>query len=422
MDETRARRHARPALNGAALVLPLLLIVLAPFRAQAESEQTRTHTVYAGQRLGSIAKRYNVSIEALTRANNIRRTDTIRPGQRLVIPSPKDKDGTQARAAAQAASRASRTSSRDRVQAEGRSHRVESGQRLESIARRYGVTVAALCSENGIDEKSVIRPGQSLSIPSPQSARRVEGAGTSKDQGYRAYFRAPKVKGKIDLVSYSQRFTGRVFEKNGKMSAAARAGIARVLGTSGARPEADQRLIRLLVQVSDRFGGRPIRIVSGYRTTSFFEDSKHKLSRAVDFSIPGVPNEALRDYLRTLSNVGVGYYPNSSFVHLDVRPYAAYWVDYAGPGEAPRSSAVAMRRKAEDVHGAEPADTSGADGAKVAPARETQAASTDRETLPATGTSALSGFASDSFDGSRPGRNGTPPFALPKARPTLAPP
>jgi hypothetical protein len=32
----------------------------------------------------------------------------------------------------------------------------------------------------------------------------------------------------------------------------------------------------------------------------------------------------------------VGYYPNSSFLHLDVRGYNSYWIDYAGPGEAPR--------------------------------------------------------------------------------------
>ena len=33
--------------------------------------------------------------------------------------------------------------------------------------------------------------------------------------------------------------------------------------------------------------------------------------------------------------MGVGYYPNSSFVHLDVRNHFSYWVDYAGPVNAP---------------------------------------------------------------------------------------
>jgi hypothetical protein len=99
-----------------------------------------------------------------------------------------------------------------------------------------------------------------------------------------------------------------------------------------------ERLVRLLVEVSDTFGGRPIRLVSGYRTTSYFEDSKHKVSSAIDFIVVGVPNAVVCEYLREIEDVGVGYYPNSSFVHMDVRDYSAYWVDYAGPGEPPRST------------------------------------------------------------------------------------
>jgi hypothetical protein len=56
---------------------------------------------------------------------------------------------------------------------------------------------------------------------------------------------------------------------------------------------------------------------------------------ACDFRINGVRNNELRDYLRRdFEKVGVGYYPNSSFVHLDVRKdRSAFWIDYSGPGE-----------------------------------------------------------------------------------------
>jgi len=40
--------------------------------------------------------------------------------------------------------------------------------------------------------------------------------------------------------------------------------------------------------------------------------------------------------LLTLEQVGVGYYPNSSFVHLDVRTEKTFWIDYAGSGQPPR--------------------------------------------------------------------------------------
>jgi len=53
-------------------------------------------------------------------------------------------------------------------------------------------------------------------------------------------------------------------------------------------------------------------------------------------------------------------------VHLDVREYSAYWVDYAGPGEAPRGK-HRETHDADDVHEEEPADvpdsTDGAPGA-----------------------------------------------------------
>ena len=55
-----------------------------------------------------------------------------------------------------------------------------------------------------------------------------------------------------------------------------------------------------------------------------------------DMRVTGVPNEVLRDHCRTYKNVGVGYYPNSLFVHFDVRSKSTFWVDLSKPGEAPK--------------------------------------------------------------------------------------
>jgi hypothetical protein len=91
--------------------------------------------------------------------------------------------------------------------------------------------------------------------------------------------------------------------------------------------------------VSDHFGGREVNVVSGFRPYSpgqYSRHSNHNEGRAIDFSIKGIANETVRDFCRSFRNVGVGYYPNSLFVHLDVRDGNAYWVDYAAPGQAPR--------------------------------------------------------------------------------------
>jgi len=208
-----------------------------------------------------------------------------------------------------------------------RTRTIVRGDSLSGIAASYGISVQALAAANGLRSEQIIRTGQELVIP--QIAR--PGGGND----WLKYVRPPEHPGRLDLMTYKARFRGLVVEK-GKLSATGRRSVSELLGVHGDRPPVPDRLLRLLVRVSDTFGGRPIWIVSGYRTSSYFADSKHKHSSAVDFSIVGVPNVVVRQYLLLFDNVGVGFYPNSSFVHLDVRDGAMQWIDYAGPGEAPR--------------------------------------------------------------------------------------
>jgi uncharacterized protein YcbK (DUF882 family) len=266
-----------------------LLGLSAPAFASAKGAP-RTHVVYSGQRLGSIAKRYNVSIEALCYANDISERDPIRPGQRLVIPERSDKDGSLAR------------------------------------ATRVG-TERPATSGKGTMRASLERPGSSAA-----SSRRRAGPAWSQ------YARQPRRKNYVEVHTHNAKWRGLVIDSKGKIRPSAKQAIANLLGATGDHPGVPDRLIRLMVEVSDTFGGRPLHVVSGYRTTSYFRDSRHKTSQAIDFAVVGVPNSAVRDYLLTQRNVGVGYYPNSSFLHLDVRGRSTYWVDYAGPGEAPRKT------------------------------------------------------------------------------------
>lgn len=99
----------------------------------------------------------------------------------------------------------------------------------------------------------------------------------------------------------------------------------------------DPRLMRLLYATGHHYPGRRIEVVSGYRhpTVAKNPHSPHMKGLACDFRVEGIKTAELRDYLRkTYEKVGVGYYPNSSFVHLDVRKdRSAFWIDYSGPGE-----------------------------------------------------------------------------------------
>jgi hypothetical protein len=99
-----------------------------------------------------------------------------------------------------------------------------------------------------------------------------------------------------------------------------------------------QRLLEVVARISDHFGGRVVNVVSGIRHAGGYtrESSQHTRGHAMDIRIDGVPNTELRDYARTFDGLGVGYYPRSTFVHIDVRDRSAYWVDWSRPGEPPR--------------------------------------------------------------------------------------
>jgi Bacterial protein of unknown function (DUF882) len=99
----------------------------------------------------------------------------------------------------------------------------------------------------------------------------------------------------------------------------------------------DLGLVTRIQNVVDHFHAGRVTIVSGYRPNS--AGSFHQRAQALDFALSGVKNEELVAFCRTLPDTGCGYYPNSSFVHVDVRPPHTghvYWIDTAGPGEPPR--------------------------------------------------------------------------------------
>jgi uncharacterized protein YcbK (DUF882 family) len=347
-----------------ATLAALTLLVSTSLASAASSP--RYHTVAAGQRLGSIAKRYGVGIDAVCTANGIERTSRLKVGEKLLIPGKDDKDGSITRRQYGPPEHKNEPSGGDTILASTReparpaTHTVYAGQRLETIAKRYQVSIEALCEVNRMRKSAKLKPGQVLLIPGT-----LPDGGLSKlgddDERRPSSAKAPK-KGYVELATYTTRYRGVVFDKKGKVAPGAVESISKLFAATGSRPRVDPRLIALLADVSEHFGGKPMRVVSGWRDHSYFEDSRHKHSQAVDFSIPGVANTVLRDYLRRFRNCGVGYYPNSSFVHLDVRETAAYWVDYAGPGEAPRSKPRPdPTEKTEPTEPSGPIEEAGAD-------------------------------------------------------------
>ncbi len=97
------------------------------------------------------------------------------------------------------------------------------------------------------------------------------------------------------------------------------------------------RLAQHLVRVA-RYFGRPVVIVSGYRAKARpgHRRSFHHHGMAADIYVKGVPAVRVRDLAVKREIGGIGFYPNSGFVHLDVRPRRFWWVDYSRPGQRDR--------------------------------------------------------------------------------------
>jgi uncharacterized protein YcbK (DUF882 family) len=94
----------------------------------------------------------------------------------------------------------------------------------------------------------------------------------------------------------------------------------------------DAALARVLVVVARHFG-RPVHVVSGYRAAPAdgHPHSFHVRGMAADVAVPGVSPQEIRDYAVARGLGGIGFYPNSGFVHLDIRPRRFWWVDYSSP-------------------------------------------------------------------------------------------
>jgi murein DD-endopeptidase MepM/ murein hydrolase activator NlpD len=123
----------------------------APNRTPAEDERPAAPTtVTAGRRdtLKSIAEQHGVSVETLARLNHLKKPYRIRRGQKIKLPAvpAEERQPTQ------------------RV-AEGGSYRIQSGDTLYSIARRFGTDARSLADLNGMSTDEQLRVGRRIRLP-----------------------------------------------------------------------------------------------------------------------------------------------------------------------------------------------------------------------------------------------------------------
>lgn len=125
--------------------------------SRAAETSASAYTVRSGDTLWSIATRHGMSAASLARANDLGSSSIIHPGQKLTV-------------TALSSPRAATTTTSPRP-ATGPVHEVSAGETLWAIAAKSGNSLARLLDANGLDEASIIYPGQKLRIPTAAAPR-----------------------------------------------------------------------------------------------------------------------------------------------------------------------------------------------------------------------------------------------------------
>ena len=376
----RDRRSA--GLRGYVMVATLSLAVagavLAPYTAVAEQK----HVVRLGQSLGGIARQYGISVTTLATTNGLAREGILREGQVLRIPGA----GSMTVASGQTLTKIARdyhVNVADLAAANGidREASLQIGQRLVlpegaviprasgaadpgaptakpelktalSTAGKTPAAKAAPASKPAAAKSDAQKPGPpktgGVRADARNSTPAVVVAASAKvasnapgEKSARSPWGKPKQPGVVELyrIWSKESVRLRLVDGKGRPRQDARRALREFLRPrdSQRRKTPNARLLSLLARVSDHFGGRPIHVVSGYRVAKGLtrKTSRHVAGEAIDFRIPGVPLTVLRDYCQQLPEVGVGYYPTTEFVHLDVRKQPARWTDWSLPGQPP---------------------------------------------------------------------------------------
>jgi LysM repeat protein len=273
--------------------------------------------VLRGDTLASIAKKYGIKVKHLTVANKIKKKQRLKLGRTLIIPDEEDAPG------AYRPKKSSKLVKSGTKIPGGVMHTVQPGQSLWMIARAYNVKGVRIAKRNGMATDTPLSIGKKLIIPGAKEVVPVRVKG----------FTIQPVR--FVRVWNNETITVRLMTRSGKINKNSRRRLSKLSGPRRSRRNKllHPRIIHMIQRVAERWPGKTIEIVSGYRPGQKGTESQHSNARALDFRVLGISNKELYDFCTELPKSGCGYYPNSVFIHMDARKKSATWTDLSAPGK-----------------------------------------------------------------------------------------
>ena len=140
------------------------------------NNQPISYKVQSGDSLTGVARRYNIGISDLAAANGLSTTSNLIRGRTITIPA-----SGSARAASNntsSSSQSTATSSSGKVLGNTENYRVQSGDGLIALSRRFGIAVEDLAATNNMATNAQLQRGQTIKVPKA-TVRYTVGSGDS---------------------------------------------------------------------------------------------------------------------------------------------------------------------------------------------------------------------------------------------------
>jgi len=118
----------------------------------------KTHSIKAGETIGSIAALYKIKKESIIKYNQITNPDNIFPGQKLIIPTQRQKSFTE----------------NEQGDSKKLLHEVKSGDSLLTISEKHNVPLSKIIEINNIRNPNQLRIGQKIYLKSTQIAKSTQ--------------------------------------------------------------------------------------------------------------------------------------------------------------------------------------------------------------------------------------------------------